>query len=200
MCFNPQVHVAVGTLTTAVAISTLRRNESIGTLPLALIPSIFSLHLFTSAIVWLGLSGELSGGWLHAAKSCYLFIAFVLWPIYLPLALIPIESNRVRRSTLCLLLALGVWVSASYLFAISHGNGTARLEHLFIDFHVNNVSAVAGATYFLTTCGAALISSNQRIFLWGIANLLVTSLLAVSKNHALPSLWCFWAAVLQSVL
>ena len=185
----------VGVATSVIAISTLRRPKNPRLLPLAAIPAVFSVHLLASAVVWLGLEGELPEGLLAVAKFSYLFIAFVLWPTYIPLALFLIELESRRRIALSVIIAVGIWVSFSYLRAIIHGNGFAALEHLYVDFHVNNVSAVIGGLYFATTCGAALISSNRRIFIWGIANLVIVLFLVAGQNHGLPSLWCFWAAV-----
>lgn len=159
-----------------------------------MIPAVFSVHLFTSAVVWLGLESDLPEEFLAIAKFSYLFIAFVFWPTYIPLALIPVEHDRRRRIALSVLSACGIFVSVSYLQAILKGNGVATLEHLYVDFHVNNVSALIGGLYFASTCGSALVSSNRRIFVWGIANLIIVLSLIASENHGLPSLWCFWAA------
>ena len=195
MCFDPKVDVVVGVATSFVAVSTLKRTKNPQDLPLATIPAVFSVHLFASAVVWLGLEGYLPEEFLEVAKLSYLSIAFVFWPTYIPLALFPIEHERRRRFALSVLVAIGMWVSFSYLRAIIDGNGFAALEHLYVDFHVNNVPAVIGGLYFVTTCGATLVSSNRKIFVWGIANLVIVISLVASENHGLPSLWCFWAAV-----
>lgn len=194
MCFDPKVDVVVGVATSVIAASTLKRTKNPQVLPLATIPAVFAIHLFSSAIVWLGLQGEVPRGSLEVAKFSYLCIAFVFWPTYIPLALFLIEPESRRRIALSALIAVGIWVSISYLQAILNGHGVAMLERLYVDFHVNNVSAVIGGLYFVTTCGSALISSNQRIFIWGIANLVIVLFLVAGRNHGLPSLWCFWAA------
>ena len=184
----------MGAVTAVVAASTLKRNSSSDSRLLAAIPAIFAVHLFASALVWLGLSAKLPSDALRLATDLYLFVAFVLWPTYIPICLIPIERKLGRRIALSFLALIGIFVSLSYLQAIANGHGTANLEHLYVDFHVSNVPALTGVLYFLTTCGAALVSSNRKIFIWAIANLVIVLFLVSTENHGLPSLWCFWAA------
>lgn len=165
------------------------------TWPLALIPGIFSIHLFASAIVWHYLLADNSNSISVLAKNLYLFIAFALWPSYIPLAIGLFESKSDRRKLYLLFGILGLVVTGTYLLAISSGKGSASLAANFIDFHVDGIPPVIAMSYFICTCGSALISSNRKIFVWGFVNMLIVTFLVLSENHGLPSLWCFWAAI-----
>jgi len=185
----------VGASVTLVSFGALKNNVHRRTLPIALIPAIFSAHLFASAIVWLGFDGNVSTGIQTVATNFYLFIAFVLWPTYIPAAILFVEPDGLRRLALSLFVVLGVITSVQFFSAIVSGNGTATSGNLFIDFHVSGTPNYSGALYFVVTCGSALLSGQRAIVVWGWLNVFAVTALVVSANHGLPSLWCFWAAI-----
>lgn len=195
MCLSPEIDVITATSIAAVSISALRQNVDRRTFPIALIPAIFSVHLFASAIVWLGFDGIFSSTTQNVAITIYLLIAFVLWPTYIPLAIWFIEPSGWRRKILLLSVIAGLLTSAQFFHAIAIGHGSVTEGKFFIDFHVNETPTSAGIAYFIITCGSALISGQRAIVMWGGINVIVVYGLVVSANHGLPSLWCFWAAV-----
>ena len=54
MCLTPEVDVVTSVAIGALAIDALRHNNNVRTLPIALVPAIFSVHTFSSAVVWWG--------------------------------------------------------------------------------------------------------------------------------------------------
>ena len=194
MCLGPEVDIAVGIGIAALAVETIRKNPESRTLPISLIPAIFSIHLFASAIVWFGFEKQVPSLIQTVATYLYIAIAFILWPTYVPIAIYCIEPPGWRKQLLAILATLGGLTSVQFLVATWHGNSSATQGDYFIDFHVTGTPAYSGALYFVTTCGAVLLSNYRPLLIWGIANAAVVAFLTATANHGLPSLWCFWAA------
>lgn len=195
MCLSPEFDLASSVVIGAFAIDTIRRNENPRTIPLALVPSIFAIHTVSSAIVWLGIEHHLSQQFQNVATSVYIFIAFVLWPTYVPFALLPIEKSGWRKNTMWAFLVIGFVTSIQFAMAVDSGNETVMAGGHYLDFHVNGTPAYTGIFYFLTTCVAILLSGIRQLVIYGLMNAVVVATLAISQNHGLPSLWCLWAAV-----
>ena len=193
MCLSPEVDAVSSVTIAAFAVDAIRHNKKLRTLPLALVPAIFALHTLSSALIWWAHRGQVPQSVGSAAASFYFAIAFVIFPSYVPFAVWSIEPLGARRNALALLCLAGLFVSLSFAQGIAQGRSSMAVGHHFIDFHVQQVSAVAIALYFIATCGAMLISGFTALVTWGALNVAVVMFLAWWMSEDLPSIWCFWA-------
>jgi hypothetical protein len=195
VCLSPEVDVVAGVVISAVAIDALRHNPSVRTLPLAGIPIIFAVHSFAAAFVWWGLRGDVPAAVGNAAAWFFMVIAFVLLPVFVPVAVLLLEPHGWRRYLLTALSGVGLLASAEYLWELVAGHGSAIACDLYIDYSVAGVASVTGMLYIVATCGALLLSGHRQLFVWGLVNVVMIAGLAVWANRGLPSLWCWGAAV-----
>jgi hypothetical protein len=163
-------------------------------LPIALLPGIFALHSFASLFVWWSFQGTVSDSVGSAATSFYVFVAFVLLPIYVPIATLLVEPHGWRRHVLQGFTAIGVIAGLVYLYYVVQGQATVQECTAYLDFHVVGPSWLMSAFYGAATCGAMLFSGYRPLFIWGILNCTAIVVLNDRLSHALPSLWCLWAA------
>jgi Family of unknown function (DUF6629) len=95
--FSPQADVG-GLLLCATCVNAVRhirqRREFIA---LAWIPVPLGAHQFIEALVCLWLQGHVPRGAGHVASWAYLLIAFVVLPVFIPLAVIAVEPTRGRK-------------------------------------------------------------------------------------------------------
>ncbi len=194
MCLSPQVDVAVGLAISVVAVDALRHCHHPRLLGLALLPAVFAVHSFTSAFVWLGLWGDVSPEILNLATASYLFVAFVLLPIYAPTAVLLVEPRGWRRSVFVLLVLVGAYAGLAFLIALIEGRGSAVACDFYVSFNIDFTATSVAVAYILATCGALLLSGQRVLVYWGVANALVVGALAFWASRGLPSLWCFLAA------
>jgi hypothetical protein len=125
VCLSPQVDVVAGLAMSVVAVDALRHCGNSRLLGLALIPAIFAVHTFTSAMVWWGLLGDVSVQVLDAATAFYIIVAFVLLPVYLPASVLMIEPKGWRRPALVVLGLAVAHASVDFLLGIMAGRASA---------------------------------------------------------------------------
>src|ERR1700677_2194326 len=117
MCFSPQADLGGGLLICAIGVDAVRhirqRREFIA---MAWIPVLLGAHQFIEALVWLWLQGHVPSGIGHVALWAYLLIAFVVLPVFIPLAVIALEPTA-RRKAMMVPFALTGTVRAVVLFA-----------------------------------------------------------------------------------
>lgn len=195
MCLSPEVDLVAASAITIVAVDALRHNQNLRSLPIALLPTIFAVHTFSDAFVWWGAQGKVSTNIADAAAWIYLFIAFSLLPIFVPIATYLLEPKGWRRNLLAIIIFSGILSGVDSLISMNERITTVEACNLYVDYHVGGTSALAGTFYMIATVGAMLVSGQRHLFNWGILNLIVVLSLGIWENHKLPSLWCFWAAI-----
>ena len=122
--------------------------------------------------------------------------AFVVLPIYVPIAVMCIETNRRRQLAMAPFVALGVAVSTVLFAAMLRGPVTATLGHLHIAYTTDLHAGLLVVTgYVIATCGALIISEHRDIALFGVINLVAVGVFAELAIEGFASLWCGWAAV-----
>lgn len=114
MCFSASASFVAGTALLAVGVATLRQARSPAELPFAAVPLLFGVQQGVEGAFWLGLRADTA--LLNTALTqIYSFFSHVLWPVYVPLAVLLLEPAAGRRKVLESLLALGA-ATALYLF------------------------------------------------------------------------------------
>ncbi len=194
MCLAPEVDLVASLVIGVVAVDAIRHSHSGRTLPLALLPAVFAVHTLTSAFVWWGAQGVVPTRVGEIAANIFIFIAFVLFPVYLPISILLLEPRGWRRDALLVLAGAGVVSGVDFLLGILNGRASAVACDFYIDFQITGTTSIAGILYVVATCGALLLSGVRPLFYWGIVNAAAVAVLAVLANRGLPSLWCFLAA------
>ncbi len=202
MCFSPQADVVGGVVVAAIGIDVLRQARGRRHyLALAVLPLMLGVHQLVEAFVWWGLQGHVSGRVGHVATWIYLVIAFVVLPIYLPIAVLLLEPRGRRRTTMMPFVALGAVVSAVLFAAMVRGPVVADLAHYHLsyttDLHAGGLVVMA---YVIATCGSLVLSGYRDIAAFGWVNLVAVALLARLAVDGFASLWCGWAAITSGAL
>lgn len=193
MCFSFEASVAAGTTLSAAGALTLTMARGRAELPLASIPLLFGVQQLVEALVWWSLDHH--DPWLGAASTCaYMLFSHVLWPVFVPLAMLCVEVVRWRRRAQAALLALGAVVALHGLATVLGGVDTAHVEGSSIQYERPTPSIVA--LYVLATCVAAVLSSRRPLRLIGAGALGLALVTWWLYTEVFVSVWCFFCAVL----
>lgn len=114
MCFSATASFTAGTTLSVVGVLTVRKSEGMRELPLAVVPLLFGLQQLTEGAVWVSLNHDLSS---LQSWSTYIYSMFshVLWPIFVPFAilLLELQSGEERSSAFSLHL-VSPWGSTCF--------------------------------------------------------------------------------------
>jgi len=198
MCFSATASFTAGTALSAVGGLTLRKSEGKVELPLALVPLLFGVQQLTEGVLWLSLRNDLAT--LFESWATYIFSMFshVLWPIYVPFAILLVEHNRRRRNAIAVFQALGIGVGLYLLYFIVRYPVTARVEGRSI-FYDSPHFFIMGALviYLLATCVSGLFSSHRCVNIFGVLAFVLAIAAYQVSVKTFVSVWCFFAAVLS---
>ena len=204
MCFSATGSFAISGVLTAIGAASVARTSSKAHRMFAAIPLIFAAQQAAEGTVWLTMNGEHPT--LHRlAVSVFLAVAFVIWPTWLPLSLRLVEQSPPRRRALAALFWAGGAVAVYAALFMARFHPVARISGHSIRYD-DTASRSAGrhglylAAYALPTVVPFFVSTLRMARTIGI--MLVVSLVAsaVVQRDALTSVWCFFAAVLSSLI
>jgi len=202
VCFSPQADVAGGLLICAIGVDAVRhigqRREFIA---LAWIPVLLGAHQLIEALVWLWLQGHVPRGVGHVALWAYLLIAFVVLPVFVPLAVIALEPTRRRKQMMAPFAVLGAVIAMTLFAAMVRGPVGVKLDpyHLSYSIRLSDGFLIV-ALYVVAVCGPLLVSGYRNVALFGIVNLVAVIVIARLTISGFASVWCGWAAVSSAAI
>jgi hypothetical protein len=197
MCFSPQADLVGGTVISGIGIAAVyNAHKQDHRIALATLPLLLGAHQIIEAFVWLGLQGHEPHEAERIALWAYLLIAFVILPIFVPLAVVINEPSRRRRFVMAPLVALGIAVSSILFATMLHGpvNVTLRSYHLAYSMDLNH-GALIVVLYVASICGTLLLSTRRRVVTFGMVNLIAVGVIAWLTIDGFASVWCGWAAI-----
>ncbi len=162
----------------------------------ALMPLIFSVQQALEGIVWLS-GGEGCGSF---AADGFVIFAFIVWPLYTPLACWLSETASRPRKLMLALTCLGAVMAFLGVYALHRG--------LTIDFSTHHIKYLPVKRYplifdYIYAFGAIVpLMLYQSIYIRLYGLLALTGFVASTSmfNPARYSVWCFFAAASSIVL
>ena len=201
MCFSAEVSFGASAVILSIGAVAIKKSSTIQQKTFCCIPLIFSIQQFAEGILWLSLSHKVSSQWSSIATYVFLVFAQVVWPTFVPLAMILLEKEKRRKKILKVLLGLGVIVSSYLLYCLLFYKVEASIScsHIKYDvdfpIHVKNL----GILYFIATVFSPIISSIKKLRLFGCVLFLSYLVTRIFYEYYLISVWCFFAAIISGV-
>lgn len=197
MCFSATASFTAGTALTAIGALTVHKSQGKVELPLAMVPLLFGIQQLTEGVVWLSITHDLQP-LKTVAGYIYSLFSHVLWPIFIPFAVLLVETRRWRKRALGVFQALGLAVGLFLLYSLVRFPVAAHVHGRSITydsphFYIIGVMVI----YLLATCVSGLFSTHRCINAFGVlAFILAIAAYQVSVT-TFVSVWCFYAAILS---
>ena len=200
MCFSATASFTAGAGLLIVGVVTARRARRRAELPFAVIPVLFGLQQLIEGFIWLTLPDKATS--LNAVLTfVYSLFSHVLWPVYVPIAILLLEPSAWRRQILGVIAVAGGAVGLYLLYflvrlpIVSQAEGR-HIAYLSPHFYLTAVMVL----YVLGTCVSMLVSSHGRVRLFGLAAFIAYVVTYVFYTTWVISVWCFFAAVLSVIV
>ena len=203
MCFSATASfsagaflLGIGTLTLRSAMTTHERRA----LPFAAIPLLFAVQQLVEGVIWLSFRDEATQ--LNSVMThVYSFFSHVLWPVYVPVAVVLMEPEGWRRRVLIAFIAAGAAVGAYLLYVLVAFPVVSRPTSQHIEYDSPHFFAAATMTlYLLSTALSPLLSTHRMVVVFGILALLSFGAAYAFYATWFISVWCFFAALLSMVV
>jgi hypothetical protein len=199
MCFSATASFTVSSALIASGVVALKMAPNSKALPFAAIPLIFGIQQFIEGVLWLSFVDINYMSWQNSATHMFIFIAQVVWPLWVPFAIWMMEEDAKRKQIIQSILYVGILVSlylAYSLFEYEVSSSTREYHIHYELLYPINVK-YTGIFYFIPTVIPAIISSVKRMWVIGTVNLLSFIVTKFYFEEYVVSVWCFFAAALS---
>ena len=200
MCFSATASFSAGAVLLGIGTFTLKAARRPCEWPFAAIPVLFAIQQLIEGVVWLTFSADaplLNKVMTHA----YSFFSHVLWPVYLPVAVLMIEPPGRRQRTLTALVLAGSVVGIYLLYVLVAFPVVSRPTGQHVEYDSPHFFAAAVMTlYLVSTTVSPLLSTLRGVKVFGALALLSFGAAYYFYATWFISVWCFFAALLSTVI
>ena len=200
MCFSATASFSAGTILLGLGTLTLKSTRRPRELMFAAIPLLFAVQQLTERVIWLTFRHDVP--LLNMVMTqVYAFFSHVLWPAWIPLAVLLMEAPGRPHRVLLTFVGAGVAVGAYLLYvlvafpAVSRPTGQ-HIEYLSPHFFAATVMTL----YLLATTVSPLVSTHRMVKVFGALALLSFGAAYYFYATWFISVWCFFAALLSAVI
>ena len=200
MCFSATASFTAGALLLGFGVVTLKSAKQPRERLFAAIPLMFAIQQLSEGVIWLTFSAD--APLLNTVMThVYSFFSHVLWPIYLPVAVLMIEPPGGRRRALTALVVAGSAVGVYLLYILVAFPVVSRPtgQHVEYDSPHFFVAAVM-MLYLVSTTVSPLLSTLRGVRVFGALALLSFGAAYYFYATWFISVWCFFAALLSAVI
>lgn len=200
MCFSATASFSASAFLLGIGTLTLKAARRPRELPFAAIPLLFAIHQLSEGVIWLTFSYEAPQ--LNAVMThLYSFFSHVLWPVYIPIAVLLVEPPGWRWRALFVFSAAGFAVGAYLLYALVAFPISSRPVGQHIEYVSPHFFAAAAITlYLVSTTLSLLLSTHRMVKVFGALALSSFAAAYLFYETWFISVWCFFAALLSAVI
>lgn len=170
---------------------------------LSSVPLMLSIQQFCEGILWLSLSRPEYAEWEKPATYVFLLFAQIIWPFYIPLAIMLLEKHALRRKILSWLFLIGIFQAFYLAYGMALYNVQASIESSHIRYNLDFPGAnqwFSGVLYIMATGMSPFVSSIKRMRLMGIIILFSYLYSRILFEYYVISVWCYFAALISFVV
>lgn len=200
MCFSATASFTAGVVLTVIGIASIKKAKHKSQLLFASIPFMFGVQQFAEGILWLTIPKQDYFVLQKMATYIYLFFAHILWPLWVPIAILFIEKSSTRRNFQKFLVATGIAVSIYLTYCLATYPVKAAIDGHHINYILGYSDLVTNFwifLYALATIATPFFSHIKRMWILGITILISYIITQFFYENYILSVWCFFSSVIS---
>ncbi|MCB4792124.1 MAG: hypothetical protein LHV68_09575 [Elusimicrobia bacterium] len=201
MCFSAEASFTSSVVLSGFGVAAYKNLSRRPQLLFASIPLVFAFQQFTEGVLWLTIPAAHEYELLQKITTyIFLIMAQALWPVLLPVSVLLLEEDTVRKKLIYAFLALGGVVVLYYGYGILTSNVQLSAKNHYIQYQEYSKSAYTKLFFALYTLAAIVplfvssVKGTSKMGLLMLGSCIVTLIFFV---QFLTSVWCFFAAIIS---
>lgn len=199
MCFSAEVSFGASAVITTIGVLSFKKAEGTPLRLLAAIPFFFGIQQFFEGILWLSSRYEQFAGMELFSTYAFLFFAWIVWPLYLPITFWRIERDPFRKKMLLPLVFIGAFVAVVLTYIILVTGVHANIEDCSIVYAFDppetSMGWLFGAFYVSSVILPTMVTSVSKMWWLGVSNIILYFFSKLYFHDRVISVWCFFAAI-----
>jgi len=200
MCFSASASFTASALLTGAGVYALKVTRRPEERAFAAVPLLFAVQQATEGVLWtLMVAGGPEAAVVAAARAFLLF-AQVLWPVWVPYAVLRLEVEPRRKRLLGGTLVAGILYGAIMGWALFAAPPVAAIDRHHIHYTVQHVplgEAVADGLYAIATLLPLFIVGRPHFRVLGLVLVVSYGVARLAFLGNVVSVWCYFAALIS---
>ena len=203
MCFSVSASFTSSAVLATIGTVGMAKTRSAPQRFLAAMPLLFAIQQLCEGFVWLSVINPAYAHWQHSAMYSFLFFAQVVWPFFVPFAVLLLEKDPVRKKILVWFAVSGCLAAAFFIYCLCSYDAHIDVNPYHIKYELDFPFVKRwfyGIIYFIPAMLPTFISSIRRMRVLG-ALLLASYLISrFCYRDYIVSVWCFFGALSSIVV
>ncbi len=205
MCFSAEASFTASAVLGVIGVITIKKAKEPSQMAFASIPLLFSFQQFTEGMLWLALLNKEFAFLQSIATYLFLIIAQIIWPTWVPLSILFLEKEILRKKVLYIILGMGGILSLYLTYCYIFYDIQAEISDHHINYNLNfphekNFLWLSAIFYFVPTVISTIVSSVKRMQILGMIVLVSGLLTGLFALKYFISIWCFFAAIISVLI
>ncbi len=200
MCFSAGASFGAGVLLSVIGVASIKKAQSPSQIIFASIPLIFAVQQITEGFVWLSITNPSYASLQLIATYNFLFFAQVVWPVWVPFAILKLKPKTSRRKAEKILVGIGAIVSLYLAYCLLTFHVEAKIFGYHISYEQNYPTAFSGyfgILYVVATIVPPFFSRIRGMWMLGTMILISYIITTVFYTDYIVSVWCFFASIIS---
>ena len=200
MCFSATASFSAGVVLTAIGVAPIKKVQHPSQIMFAAIPLIFAVQQIAEGILWLALPNPAYLRTQVTFTYIFLFFAQVVWPLWVPVAILLLEKEDLRKRVQRYLVAAGVIVGLYLAWCLATFPVQANIVGYHVAYTLNFPSSLRNygvVLYVLATIIPPFFSPIKRMWMLGVAIAISYIITAIFYEQYILSVWCFFASIIS---
>lgn len=200
MCFSASASFGAGLVLSVIGVVSIKKAEHRSQWLFASIPLIFAVQQISEGILWLALPQPDLLNTQKIFTHIFLLFAQIIWPIWVPIAILLLEKNSTRKNIQKVLIAAGlvVGIYLGYCLLAFHVESSIIGHH--ISYQQDYPTAFKGfgiVFYAMATIVPTFLSHIKRMWILGLTILISYIITRIFYEHYVLSVWCFFSSIIS---
>lgn len=202
MCFSATASFGASAVLAVISVASLKQVKHKSQIVFACIPIFFSLQQFTEGLVWVSFAAPFNATMNLWGTYIFLIFAQVVWPLWIPIAMVMVENKGQRRKIQRVFMVIGIteaiYQAYCLLFYPVHSQVTGHHIYYELDHPMSTVvKYIEPAFYIAATIVSPFFTSIKRMWIVGAAILISCIITVIFYEHYTVSVWCFFASIIS---
>ncbi|MBC7510333.1 MAG: hypothetical protein H7320_16550 [Ferruginibacter sp.] len=200
MCFSATASFSAGVVLTVIGVAAIKKVQHPSQIMFASIPLIFAVQQLAEGVLWLTLPNPQYLRTQVSFTYIFLFFAEVVWPLWVPMAILLLEKEALRKRVQRYLVAAGLVVGLYLAWCLIKFPVQANIVGYHIAYTLQFPPSLQNygiVLYALATIIPPFFSPIKRMWMLGVAIAISYIITAIFYEHYILSVWCFFASIIS---
>ena len=201
MCFSATASFGASVVLTAIGVASIKQVTHKSQIVFACIPLFFAAQQFIEGLVWVSFATPFNATLNLYATYGFIIFSQLVWPLWVPLAMVMVENKGKRHKIQMLFVAVGLTESLYQVYAVLVYPVHSQITGHHIYYELKNPASalkyIEPAFYIISIIVSPFFTSIKRMWILGIAIFLSCAITVIFYEHYTVSVWCFFASAIS---